>query len=138
MMRTCRKVLNCIRTLRKEHNWYPHFNEIARKSGFHPADVDGACAILEKQGYIQYGYPVIDGKTSLLPDCVFLTLKRRKPIEYGISQLGEYLKKNWIAILALVISFVSLLQSLGLIALLPKEYSRQQSPQGYEQTDFRD
>lgn len=137
MMNTCRKVLHCIRILRKEHNWYPRFSEIAYKSGLHPEDVDEACSILEKQGYIKYGYPSSNGKTSELPNCVFLTLKGRKPVEYGASQFRDYLKKNWIAILALVISLVALLQSLGLIALLPSESSSQQGTQGYEQADFR-
>lgn len=138
MMRTCRKVLRCIRKLRREQNWYPYFRDISLKSGLHPSDVDGACAILEKQGYIQYGYPVINGETSPIPDCVFLTLKGRKPAEYSASQFCKYMKKNWIAILALIISFVALLQSFGVISLLPENDGSQQDSQRCEQADLGD
>jgi len=136
MMRTCKKVLHCIRILRKEGKWYPNFSEISHKSGLHPEDVQGACSILEKQGFIQYGYPIVNGEASPLPGCVFLTLKGKKPVEYAASQFREYLKGNWIAILALIVSFIALLQSLGIISLLSKEDADQKSGQRCEQTDF--
>ncbi|MCI8525756.1 MAG: hypothetical protein HFF17_07515 [Oscillospiraceae bacterium] len=51
------------------------------------------------------------------------------------SQLMDYLKKNWIAILALIISILALLQSIGVISL-PEKNPGDQRANGNEQTDF--
>lgn len=47
----------------------------------------------------------------------------------------DYLKKNWIAILALIISILALLQSIGVISL-PEKNPGDQRANGNEQTDF--
>lgn len=114
-MRTCKVILRCVRKFYRLGT--PDIYELAHKTGLHPTDVMDACKILEKDGYLEYTYQVVNGKTSSIPGGVRLTLKGRKPVEYFWSQLKEYFKRNWIAIAALIISIVSLLQSLGIISI---------------------
>lgn len=114
MMKTCKIVLRCVRTLRREGNWYPNFVEIAQRSGVHPSDVIDACKILTQQWYLEYMYPAVPDKTGPIPpNGVRITIKGDKPFEYARSQIGEFLKKNWIALLSLVVSVVALAVSLS-------------------------
>lgn len=118
MMRTCKIVLRCARELLKQKNGFPRIYELARKTGLPPEDVFDACKILTDQWYMEYLYPIEDGKTSQLPDGVRLTLKGKHPVEYAWSQLMKYLKAHWISILALLVSFSALALSV-LSALYP-------------------
>ncbi len=115
MMQTCKKVLRCVRKNYK--NGYPSFYEISSKLNMHPLDVDSACKVLVEEGYVAYHYQIANGKATTIPGGIYLTLKGRKPTEFFFDQLRDYLKKNWIAITALIISIVSLLQSWGLISI---------------------
>lgn len=113
MTHTCKHILRCARKFYRRGA--PSFSELASKSGMHPQDTIDACKILVKRGYMEHTYQ--PNSSPKVPDGVLLTLKGRKPIEYFFSEFWEYLRKNWIAILALLISLISFLQSLGIISI---------------------
>ncbi len=113
MTHTCKHILRCARKFYRRGA--PSFSELASKSGMHPQDTMDACKILVEKGYMEYTYQI--SSTEKVPSGVILTLRGRKPLEQGIDLFLNYLKDNWIAIAALVISIIALLQSLGVIAI---------------------
>lgn len=108
MMQTCKKVLRCVRKNYK--NGYPSFYEISSKLKMHPADVDSACKVLVEDGYMAYHYQIADGKATTIPGGIYLTLKGQKLEEYRISQVQDWLKNNWLGLVALAVSIVALLR----------------------------
>lgn len=112
MMKTCKRVLRCARKMKQEKIGYPTFYELATRAKLHPDDVFEACKILVEQKYMEYGYPVVDGETSPLPSCVYLTLKGRKPFEYKTSQFRRYAREKWIDFLALLVAIIALIVSI--------------------------
>ena len=113
MMKTCRIVLRCARKMKKQKIGFPTFHDLTVATELHPSDVDDACEALVKLGYMKYGYPVMDGKTSTLPNCVYLTLNGRKQMEYGSNQFKDYVKEKWIDFFALIVAFTALIISIA-------------------------
>lgn len=120
MMKTCKIVLRTVRAMHHEQKRGPNFQEIAARAGLPAENVLDACKILTGQWYFEYLYPAgasIDGRPTP-PRGVRLTLKGEKPLEYAVSQVKEFLKSNWMALLSLVVSVAALGASI-LSALFP-------------------
>lgn len=113
MMKTCKTVLYTAQKLKEHENWYPTFYELAVESKLHPQDVIEACKLLEKDKYVEYFYRSGHPENKRIPNGISLTLKGYKPKEYAINQFREYLKNNWISLVALIISICALIISIS-------------------------
>lgn len=111
MMKTCKTVLTCARKLYSKQQHYPTMEELARATGLNFDEVIASCRELKQNGFLEYTYRVDSKGKSDVVAGITLNIKGQKPKEYVLDSLLNYLKKNLVAIIALIISIAAFIKS---------------------------
>ena len=109
MFPTSKKVLRCAISLKKSGDSYPTIDRIVAETKMDQEEVIAACHDLINAGYVEFTYYV----NSNVVNGIRLTIRGLHPFQDIWINLKSYLLQNLIALLALVVSAISLIISIA-------------------------
>ncbi len=106
---------NIIKILRKQEDGRADTRIVAKELGLSEADAWAAFSYLEGQGYVEIAtptVPVVKMDGTPVGSSISLKHRGRKIGEFRAMSVMAYIRDNWIAIIALLVSIVALVRTL--------------------------